>query len=104
LAFTVLKFFQDSTHEPNDFSRRINQIIELNENRDEVQYKLKKYLNKMKILFDKRARERDFREGDLVLRWESRREEKGKHGKFDNLWFGPLAIAEVKGNNAFVLL
>ena len=57
----------------------------------------------MKSLFDRRAKERDFKEGDLVLRWDSRREEKGKHGKFDNLWFGPLAIVEVKGNNTFVL-
>ena len=67
LAFPVLKFLQDSTDEPNDFFRRVNQIIELNENRDEVQYKLNKYNNKMKILFDRRAKERDFKEGDLVL-------------------------------------
>ena len=103
MAFPVLKFLQDSTDEPDDFSRRIKQIIELNENRDEVQYKLNKYQNKMKVLFDRRARERDFKEGDLVLRWDARREEKGKHGKFDNLWFGPLAIVEIKGNNTFVL-
>eukprot|EP00253_Pinus_taeda_P010010 PITA_10010 len=103
LAFPVLKFLPYSTDEPNDFSRRINQIIELNEKRDGVQYKLKKYQNKMKSLFDRRARERDFKEGDLVLRWDSRREDKRKHGKFDNLWFVPLAIDEVKGNNTFVL-
>lgn len=63
----------------------------------------KKYQNKVKSLFDRRARERDFKEGDLVLRWDSRREDKAKHGKFDNLWFGPLAIAEVKGNKTFVI-
>ena len=27
----------------------------------------------MKILFDRKARERDFRQGDLVLRWDARR-------------------------------
>ena len=52
----------------------------------------------MKVMFDRRSRERDFKEGDLVLRWNAR-----KHGKFDNIWFGPLAIAEVKGNNTFLL-
>lgn len=61
LAFPVLKFMWDSTNEPDDFSRRINQIIELNENRDEVQYKFKKYQNKMKSMFDRRAREMDFK-------------------------------------------
>jgi len=34
----------------------------------------------MKSLFNRRASKRDFREGDLVLRWDSRREENGKHG------------------------
>ena len=57
----------------------------------------------MKILFERRSKERDFKEGDLFLRWHSGREEKGKHGNFDNLWFGSLAIIEVKVNNNFVL-
>ena len=50
LAFPVMRFLQEANEEPNDFSRRINQIIELNENRDEVHYKLWKYQNKMKSL------------------------------------------------------
>jgi len=99
-----MKFLQEANGEPDDFSRRINQIIELNEDRDEVHYKLQKYQNKMKILFDRKDMERDFKEGDLVLRWDARREGKGKHGKFDNLWFGPFSIVEVKGNNTFILL
>ena len=32
LAFPMLKFLQEYTDELDDFSRRINQIIELNEN------------------------------------------------------------------------
>lgn len=93
-----MKFLRESNEEPDDFSRRINQIIELNEDRDEVHYKLNKYQIKMKSLFDKKASERDFRQGDLVLRWNARREDKMKHGKFDNLWLRPFSIAEVKGN------
>ena len=57
----------------------------------------------MKSMFERRARKRDFKEGDIVLRWDSIREGKGKHGKLNNLWFVPLAIVEVKGNNTFVL-
>lgn len=57
----------------------------------------------MKELFDKKARERNFNRGDLVLRWDTRREDKGKNAKFDNLWFGPFSIAKFKGNNAFIL-
>ena len=71
--------------------------------RDKIQFKLRKYHNKMKSLFEKMARERDFREGDLVLRWDARREDKGKHGKFEKLRFGPLSIVEANRNNTFVL-
>jgi hypothetical protein len=39
----------------------------------------------------------------MVLRLDSRREEKSKHGKFDNLWFGPFKTVEVLKNNTFVL-
>ena len=41
--------------------------------------------------------------GDLLLRWDIGRADKGKHGKFDPLWFGPFKIVEVKGNNTFTL-
>lgn len=36
------------------------------------------------------------------MRWDIRREDKGKHGMFDPLWFGPFKIAEEKGNNTFL--
>ena len=41
--------------------------------------------------------------GDMVLKWVARRDEKGKHGKFDNLWLGPFKIEKILGNNTFVL-
>jgi hypothetical protein len=44
----------------------------------------------MKEIFDKIYKERIFMKGDMVLKWDAKREEKGKHGKFDNLWLGPF--------------
>jgi hypothetical protein len=38
----------------------------------------------------------------MVLRWDARRDEKPKHGKFDNLWFGPFKVVKVMDNNTFV--
>ena len=38
-----------------------------------------------------------------MLCWDVRREDHGKHGKFDNLWFGPFRIAEVLENSTFML-
>jgi len=46
----------------------------------------------MKELFDRKVRERNFKKGHQVLRWDTRREDNGKHAKFDNLWFGPFSI------------
>ena len=40
---------------------------------------------------------------DIVLRWDARNEDKGKHGKFENLWKGPYRIAAYRGQNAFLL-
>lgn len=39
----------------------------------------------MKCIFDINAKEIDFKARDLVLRWDTRREDNGKHGKFDPL-------------------
>ena len=44
-----------------------------------------------------------FAVGDLILRWDARKEEKGKHGKFENLWIGPFLVIKILGNNTFVL-
>ena len=39
----------------------------------------------------------------MILRWDARRDDKGKHGKFENLWFGPFRIPNFLDNNTFVL-
>ena len=38
-----------------------------------------------------------------MLRWDVRREDHGKHGKFENIRFGPFRISEVLENNTFLL-
>jgi hypothetical protein len=55
-----------------------------------VQIKSQTHREKMKEMFDKRTKERNFMTRDLVLKWDARREAKGNHGKFDNLWLGPF--------------
>lgn len=65
--------------------------------------KLSNYQQKMKFMFDKKVKDRPLQLGDFVLRWDVRREEKGKHKKFDPLWFGPFSIVEERGSNTFLL-
>ena len=57
----------------------------------------------MKHLYDKRAIERKFEIGDMVLMWNSRMEDKGKHGKFDRIWLGPHKICDINGEDSYFL-
>ena len=56
-----------------------------------------------KSFFDRRTKADDFNLGVSILKWDSRREDKGKPGKFDNLWKGPYIIYAFRGHNAFFL-
>jgi len=81
----------------------MNQTIHLQQARKEVYHKSQILQEKLKNIFDKRTKAEDFFIGDKVLKWDSRREDKGKHGKFDFLWKGPFVIQAVQGNNAYFL-
>jgi hypothetical protein len=55
-----------------------------------------------KILIDI-PRKMNSRRGYWVLKWDARREDKGKHGKFDKLWLVPFKVAAYRGSNAYLL-
>jgi hypothetical protein len=57
----------------------------------------------IKKIYDKRTKADNFELGDLVLKWDSRNEDKGKHGKFDSFWKGTYTIQAYRGNKAFLL-
>ena len=83
--------------------RRIFEMIELQQNREKVDEKAQLYRSKIKSRFDRNIKEKTFSVGDMVLRWDARKEQKGKHGKFDNLWFGPFLVSKVLENNTLIL-
>jgi hypothetical protein len=103
LILPMMKLLQDEEAESDDMQRRINQLIEVQHVRDQVQLKSQAHQERMKEIFDKRTKERSFMVGDIVLKWDARREAKGKHGKIDNLWLGPFQIIVVKDNNTYEL-
>jgi hypothetical protein len=103
LGVPVMKLLQEVHAEPNDIQRRINQMIQLQQSREEVYNQTQVIQESIKKIYDRRTKEDDFELGDLVLKWDSRNEDKGKHGKFDNLWKGPYIIQAYRGNNAFLL-
>ena len=78
-------------------------MIEVQHDREKMDHKAFIHQSKVKATFDKKTKKDIFKEGDLVLIWDARREDKSKHGKFDNLWYGPFRIAKVMNNNTFLL-
>ena len=78
-------------------------MVQLEETQSQVNQRLIEYQEKMKDLFNQHTEDKEMQVGDLVLRWDVRRAEKGKHGNFDPLWFGPFKIAEAGGSNTFRL-
>jgi hypothetical protein len=59
--------------------------------------RLQRYQYTMKALFDKKYKDRDFLPGDLFLKWEARKKDVGKHGKFDPIWSVPYKISASEG-------
>ncbi|KAH9324554.1 hypothetical protein KI387_004732, partial [Taxus chinensis] len=56
--------------------KRIMYLAELEEKRVRVVDRITEHQNHVKKLFDKKAKQRDFEVGDLVLLWDKRREPK----------------------------
>ena len=82
---------------------RINQLVELDENRRKALDKNIKNQEKVKRSFDKASKPRPFQIEDIVLRWDKRREKPRKHGNFDSLWTIPFIIYDLAGANSFLL-
>lgn len=82
---------------PELMEERIEQLAELDEVRLEGQRQNCKEKQKEKYLFDKKAKDRNLQEGELVLMWNASTLDKGKHGKFEALWIGPFVITGKNG-------
>eukprot|EP00253_Pinus_taeda_P031291 PITA_31291 len=103
LGIPTIKLLQEIQAEPNEMQRRVNQTIHLQQTIEQVLDRAQILQEKLKNMFDKKAKAEDFWVGSKVLRWDSRREDKGKHEKFDFLWKVPYIISVVKGNNTYFL-
>ena len=67
-------------------------MIHLQQTRDEVFEKIFRLQEKIKKIYDRKTKANKFQLKDVVLWWDARNEDKGKHGKFDNFWMGPYII------------
>jgi hypothetical protein len=103
LALQVAKFLQEIDSKPSDLTRRIHNLVELQQDREHLLERTELHQEKIKEIFNKKVKSNVFKTGELVLKWDAERQEKGNHGKFDALWIGPFVITTVQQNNTFVL-
>eukprot|EP00253_Pinus_taeda_P032858 PITA_32858 len=97
LAAPVVKLLQEASSEEDPMQRRLNQMVHLQQTKEKVFKKTSKLQEKIKKIYDRKAKVDKFQVDDVVLKWDARNEEKGKHGKFENLWKGPFKIAAHRG-------
>jgi len=62
--------------------------MKLQEERVEFVDKITQHQERVKKIFNKKARWWNFEIGDKVLLWDNRQEPKGMHNKFDSFWLG----------------
>eukprot|EP00253_Pinus_taeda_P011252 PITA_11252 len=93
LILPVAKFLQEEQDEDNDMVRRMNNLVELQQIREQLVEKSKAHQKKIKETFDRKAKVDNFQVGDWVLKWNAFKEK--NHGKFDSLWTGPFVIAQI---------
>ena len=98
-----MRLLQEEVVETHPTQRRMYQLVELQQQREHIFDKTKKFKDKMKEIFGRRTKPDGFHIGYMVLQWDAPHEEKGKHGKFDHLWKGPYKITIFSGKNAYVL-
>jgi len=103
LILPLAKFLQEEQNEEEDTVKRIIDLAEVHQIREQLVEKFVVHQKKIREAFDRREKVDNFQVGDLVLKWDALKEKKGNHGKFDALWTGPFIISQIQGNNTFIL-
>ena len=76
-------------------------MIHLHQTREEVFQNTFKLQERIKKIYDRKAKTDKFQLDEVVLGWDARNEDKGKHGKFENLWTRPYIIHAFTGHMNF---
>ena len=85
LIAPVVKLLQEVGSEEDPMQRRLNQMVHLQQPGEEVFKNTSKLQEKIKKIYDRKVMVDKFQVDDVVLKWDARNEEKGKHSKFENL-------------------
>ena len=99
--YNYIQLYDEDT--TDEMQERMDELVGLTETRREASLRNQKLQLQVKTLYDKRTVSRKFENGDLVLMWNARIEDKGKHGKFDPIWLDPYLIDSKWGDDSYIL-
>ena len=71
LSLPVMRLLQEEDVETHPTRRRMYQLVELQQHREQRFDRTQKFQDKMKDIFDRRKKPNDFQLGDLVLQWDA---------------------------------
>jgi hypothetical protein len=83
--------------------RRYNELLQLEEQREQAILAINKRQEAVKKYFDKSTTSKDFQKDQLVLLWNKAKEKPSFHTKFEALWIGPYQIQKIIGYNSYLL-
>jgi hypothetical protein len=71
LSLPMKKFRPYQEGEPNDMIRRMHQLVEVQQTREQLFDKAQSHQQKIKEVFDKKVKKEYFHLGDLILKWDA---------------------------------
>jgi hypothetical protein len=86
-----------------DVSRRMNALLDLEEQRSFSLGNIKRRQQTIKKYFNKSVKAIKFKVNKKVLLWDSAHADRGRHSNFQKLWLGPFKITFVLGENYYIL-
>lgn len=100
----IYKFVQVYDEDLDDEMRmRINDLMQLDETRREEHSINEKLKLQVKDLYDIKTAIKKFEVDGMVLMWNDRSKEKGKHKNFDPIWLGPYIFDIKWGEDSYLL-
>jgi hypothetical protein len=87
----------------SDVSKRINMLLDLEEQRMISLDNIKRRQQNVKKYFNKSVKTVKFKVNEIFFLWDSAHADRGRHSKFHKLWLGSFNISFVLGTNSYIL-
>jgi hypothetical protein len=103
LRLPIYKLLGQCATNQKALQQQIDRVVPLEKDRHVTFTHFMEYQAQVKRVFDRKAKGKTFKVGEIILLWDKRNEKPGGHDKFDSLWLGTYLIDVAVGPNTFQL-